>query len=190
MPSKTMPWKDEPIVCDIDGVLASFDECFRRAMWSVLDVDHRDSPAQVWDLIDAYGITPQQHDEVWKSRVLQLYMAAAPRTALAQCISRSLPAGSFYVTARGSSLKYATAVEFRKLTIEWLIINNFPDFPVIFSDDKVEFCQRHGITHAIDDAPHHAQAYNDAGITCYMPVMPYNRHKIDLPKVVPLEKAW
>lgn len=185
-----MPWKDAPIVCDIDGVLASFDDCFRRALFTVTGVDRRRNEAQTWDLREAYDISDDMHTEVWKSRVLQLYMAAAPQTEFCQCIASSLPAGSFYVTARGSNLIHDTAVEFRKLTIEWLIINGMPDFPVIFSDDKVEFCQRHGIDHAIDDAPHHAQAYNDAGITCYMPVMPYNRHKIDLPKVVPLEKAW
>jgi hypothetical protein len=174
--------------CDIDGILADFDWCFRQSLYSVLGIDKRHTTASVWSLQQSYGITAEQEREVWESDDIQTFMTLAPVLPFARNVTDSLLPGSFYVTARGSNLEFDNAVDFRCLTIRWLKSNGFPDFPVVFTNDKVEFTTDWDIEYAIDDCPMHIQCYINSGVTVFSPKYEYNSYCFDsdTPLLIPI----
>lgn len=54
--------------------------------------------------------------------------------------------------------------EMYELRKEWLLVNKFPDRPLVAASNKLEVCQRLGIGVLIDDKPATIKQFNDNGL--------------------------
>ena len=80
-----------------------------------------------------------------------------------------------YLTARGEDEYDATST--------WLHNLRFPRLDIVLSHDKGKTAEDLGITHAVEDAPHHALRLADNGVVVYLMDYSYNRD-IDHPSII------
>lgn len=175
----------EGIVFDIDGVLADFGWVFAKTASQELGREIVPVQSGVWDLAEHFGISRDEERCVWTSKHFLHNLEHAPAITAGLEIVRSAPAGSIYLTARGSNLKYDNALAIRALTERWLARNGFPPLPIVFSDDKLEVVEARGLKVAFEDCPMHVADYAEAGVLVYMPVYAYNEHLARAPHVMP-----
>lgn len=66
----------------------------------------------------------------------------------------------------------------RAVTEKWLNNNNVPYDELVFDRNKDVYCDKHGITVLIEDAPHNILPCLDMGVKVFMPDRPYNKRII------------
>lgn len=65
---------------------------------------------------------------------------------------------------------------FREVTVNWLERYGFPYHDIFFCEDKLEVCATWGVDVLIDDGPHYAESFADAGKQVILLDQPYNLH--------------
>lgn len=166
------------IALDFDGTLA-VNSCLhlydQPARW--LDGEERPPWGGGWDFDRAWP--PAQRVRFWAAFGDAAFIRTIPPQAHANEVVRELG-------HRGNSfvlLSDRPRAHFDGL-VEWLDLNDFPMMTVVTTGwdngvTKQQMAARFGVEIAIDDAPHHIEAYRQMGVTVLVPCAPYNEDEQD-----------
>jgi hypothetical protein len=145
------------IGCDIDGVLAAFNEGFSERLKSVTGRDLLPEDASnppVWNWPEHFGYTPKEINETWDNcwtdPEFWVNLGAIGRVDKFFEQLDGLDADIYFITAR-------TGVNVKKQTEQWLEMYGFESPTVLIAYEKGPLAKALRLTHFLDDRDQNCQ---------------------------------
>ncbi len=168
------------VALDVDGVIASFVDCFRMTYQEFSGSDGFEfSQLTKWNIGEAIKIDPELENKIWKSEELLDHMRVAPVLISGKRFVTRLEERGVnitYITARGTDDLTLGGSDFHTILLKnWLDINDFPAGEILLETEKIPKLKDLKIDILVDDSPSTAKIGSENGIEIILPDWPWNR---------------